>query len=66
MSFKAWGDSRVKNLGLVDIQLTKLAAFSFALPIGAYFASQILPYWWIFIVISFLAAAKPICRVIKK
>ncbi len=66
MGFGEWADSKVKNLSLVDVQLIKLAVFCFGLPIGAYFSVWILPYWWAFVLLGALAAAKPVYKALKK
>jgi hypothetical protein len=58
-------DKKVKKMGWKEIQLIKLATFLITLPIGAYFASWILPYWWLFILVGIIAALKPICKALK-
>ncbi len=65
MGFKTWSDSKIKNINWVDVQLIKLAAFCFALPIGAYLSVWILPYWWVFILLAALAAIKPVHKALR-
>lgn len=66
MSFGTWADSKVKNLGWVDVQLIKLSVFCIGLPIGAYFSVWILSYWWAFILLALLAAIKPAYKALGK
>ena len=66
MGFKTWADSKIKRFDLVDIQFLKTAIFLFALPVGAYFSAQILPYWWVFIILSVLAGMKIWYKMFKK
>jgi len=66
MSFGTWADSKVKNLGWVDVQLIKLSVFCIGLPIGAYFSVWILPYWWVFILLALLAAIEPAYEALGK
>ena len=54
-----WMNLKIRKYDWIDIKLIKLATFLVALPVAAYFPSNILPYWWVFLVAALIVAIKP-------
>ena len=66
MSFGTWADSKVKNLGWVDIGLIKLSAMGFILMIAKLWKPLLSLDWYWYAIIGVLAAIKPICKSLGK
>ncbi|MEK6923421.1 MAG: hypothetical protein AABW84_01875 [Nanoarchaeota archaeon] len=61
-----WMNSRIKKFDWIDIKLIKIAALVMGLPIGAYFAAKILPYWWVFVIAAILIGIRPHYKLFTK
>lgn len=60
-----WYNKGLRRLNMWDIALVKTSIFCFGLLVGAYFASYILPYMWLVLVIMVLAEIKPVYKALK-
>ncbi len=60
MGWHEWLDYKVTKLDFIDVRLIKAAAFCFGLPVGAYFHIQVMPYWWVFIVLGLVFYIRPL------
>ena len=65
MAFFDWYNKRLKKLDMWDMLLIKASVGMFALVIGAFFAEDIKPYWWVFIIIMLLAMIRPYYKTLK-
>jgi hypothetical protein len=66
MSFGNWADSKVKNLGWVDVALVKLSCTAFGIMLAALIPSLIeINIWWIVVAIVILVI-KPTYTAFKK
>jgi len=63
--FTNWYNKGLRKLNMWDILLIKISVGMFALIIGAFFAEDIKPYWWVFITIMILAMIKPYYKALK-
>ncbi len=62
-----WANRKIKEeLDYFDIKLLKIMAFCIGVPVGAYFAKWVLPYWWVFILLSILAHLRPWVHAFRK
>jgi len=61
-----WANSKLRKLDIWDIKLIKLSTLLIGLTLGAYFASFILPFWWIFIVVAIVLAIRPYYKAFAK
>ncbi len=66
MSFGTWADSKVKNLGWVDIGLIKFSVMGFILMIAKIWKPLLSLDWYWYAIIGVLAAIKPICKSLGK
>lgn len=63
--FINWYNKKLKKLNIWDVALIKISVGMFALVLGAYFAKDILQYWYVFIIIMVLAMIKLYSKVLK-
>ena len=66
MSFRAWVNSKAKNLSWLDIKLTQLSAVGIALMIAKLWQPLLSLDWYWYAAIFVLAAIKPAYNVLKK
>ena len=66
MSFGIWADSKVRNLGWVDVRLIKLSAMGFILTIAKLWKPLLSLDWYWYAIISVLAAIRPIYKALRK
>jgi len=66
MSFGTWADSKVKNLGWVDVRLIQLSAMGFILTIAKLWKPLLSLDWYWYAIISVLAAIRPIYKALRK
>ena len=66
MSFRAWVNSKAKNLSWLDIKLTQLSAVGIALMIAKLWQPLLSLDWYWYAAIFVLAAIKPVYNVLKK
>jgi len=66
MSFGSWADSKVKNLGWVDVQLIKFSVMGFVLMIAKLWEPLLSLDWYWYAVIAVLASIKPLHKTLGK
>ena len=49
-----------KKYSVIDIGLIKWSCILFGMVLGAYFADYVLGYVWLFIIVAFILAIKPV------
>ena len=66
MSFGTWADSKVKNLGWVDVQLIKFSVMGCVLMIAKLWEPLLSLDWYWYAVIFVLAAIRPVYKALGK
>jgi hypothetical protein len=66
MDLTSWGNSKVKKLGCVDVQLIKIGVIGFTLMIAKLWEPILSLEWYWYALIFVLASIKPIIKVFGK
>ena len=67
MGYLKWANNKIKGeMDYYDIKLLKIMAFCIGIPVGAFFSNIVLPYWWVFILVSVLAHLRPWYHAFKR
>ena len=60
MGWHEWLDYKASKLDFIDIRFIGKGGFFIGVPVGAYFADWVLPYWWAFIVLALVLYIRPL------
>ena len=67
MGYFAWANKKIREeLDYTDVKMLKIMAFCVGVPVGAYFSKWVLPYWWVFIILSVVFHLRPWYHALRK